>query len=237
MSGAHMTKATDRNVDGEPQYDELIAAVQARGNEQLGFMTSWAWMDDPKRLAFTLARYKFVAKMIAGARSAVEVGCGDGFGSRVVRQAVSSLIAVDFDARFIASARSTASDRFPVEYRQHDMLAGPLKPQVEAAYSLDVLEHIRPADEHVFLSNIAASLTARGVCVVGTPSLESQAYASKYSKLGHVNCKTQDELRSAMADHFSNVFMFSMNDEVVHTGYSKMSHYNIALCCGPAIRA
>lgn len=35
-----------------------------------------------------------------------------------------------------------------------------------------------------------------------------------------------------MLPHFHNVFMFSMNDEVVHTGYGKMSHYNIALCCG-----
>jgi hypothetical protein len=26
--------------------------------------------------------------------------------------------------------------------------------------------------------------------------------------------------------------MFSMNDEVVHTGYAAMSHYNLALCCG-----
>jgi hypothetical protein len=35
-----------------------------------------------------------------------------------------------------------------------------------------------------------------------------------------------------MKRFFKNVFMFSMNDEVVHTGYSKMSHYNFALCCG-----
>jgi len=33
--------------------------------------------------------------------------------------------------------------------------------------------------------------------------------------------------------YFANVFIFSMNDEVVHTGFGKMSHYNIALCCGP----
>ena len=29
-----------------------------------------------------------------------------------------------------------------------------------------------------------------------------------------------------------DVFMFSMNDEVVHTGYSKLAHYIFALCCG-----
>jgi len=34
-----------------------------------------------------------------------------------------------------------------------------------------------------------------------------------------------------MRRYFFKVFMFPMNDEVVHTGYSAMSHYNLALCC------
>ena len=32
--------------------------------------------------------------------------------------------------------------------------------------------------------------------------------------------------------YFKNVFLFSMNDEVVHTGFSKMAHYLICLCVG-----
>ncbi len=31
----------------------------------------------------------------------------------------------------------------------------------------------------------------------------------------------------------SYVFLFSMNDEVVHTGFSKMAHYLLALCVTP----
>jgi hypothetical protein len=87
--------------------------------------------------------------------------------------------------------------------------------------------------EATFLSSLVAPLQRHGVCIVGTPSLESQPYASTNSKLGHVNCKTQPDLKRTMQDYFDNVFMFSMNDEVVHTGYAKMSHYNIALCCSP----
>ena len=34
-----------------------------------------------------------------------------------------------------------------------------------------------------------------------------------------------------MERHFHNVFMFAMNDEVVHTGYHKMAHYLFALAC------
>jgi cyclopropane fatty-acyl-phospholipid synthase-like methyltransferase len=219
--------------EGEQQYGEVIAAIRARGGERLGLMTSWAWLDDPRRLTFTLARYKFVAKMLAGAETALEIGCGDGFGARVVRQSVGSLVAVDFDPEFIESAKATASDKHPIEFRRHDMLAGPVQPAVNACYSMDVLEHIDPSNEGRFLENVAKSLLPRGVCIIGTPSLESQPYASKYSKMGHVNCKTQTDLRKKMKEFFENVFMFSMNDEVVHTGYEKMSHYNLALCCGP----
>jgi hypothetical protein len=63
------------------------------------------------------------------------------------------------------------------------------------------------------------------------PSLESQAFASPPSKLGHVNCKTAPDFEAVMKRYFHNVFMFSMNDEMVHTGYHKMAHYLIALCC------
>jgi predicted SAM-dependent methyltransferase len=99
-------------------------------------------------------------------------------------------------------------------------------------YSLDVLEHILPENEELFLKNMAASLSAHGTMVIGMPSLESQGYASPMSKEGHVNCKTMPDLKATMQRHFHNVYMFSMNDEVVHTGYHKMAHYIFALCCG-----
>ena len=42
---------------GEKQYQQSIVDVQKRGVEGLGLMTSWAYLDDPKRLTFTFARY------------------------------------------------------------------------------------------------------------------------------------------------------------------------------------
>ena len=65
----------------------------------------------------------------------------------------------------------------------------------------------------------------------GSPSLESQAYASAGSKAGHVNCKSGSELKELFLKFFHNVFLFSMNDEVVHTGFYKMAHYLFAIGC------
>jgi hypothetical protein len=47
-----------------------------------------------------------------------------------------------------------------------------------------------------------------------------------------VNCKDGEEFRALMLRYFHNVFLFSMNDEVVHTGFHKMAHYLLAVCCG-----
>jgi 2-polyprenyl-3-methyl-5-hydroxy-6-metoxy-1,4-benzoquinol methylase len=217
----------------EPQYGRLLDYYQERGLESLGLMTSQAWYDDPRRLGITLARYKFVAKMLSGRRRVLEVGCADAFGTRVVLQEVGALTATDFDPVFIEDARRRQVGRWRFDCVVHDMLAGPMPDRYDGAYALDVLEHIRPEDEHRFLANLAASMEPAGALILGMPSLESQAYASPLSREGHVNCKSMPDFKAALERHFENVFMFSMNDEVVHTGYHKLAHYLLALCCGP----
>ena len=215
---------------GEAQYRDIIKLMRTR-EERLGVGAGWAWYDDPKRFAFSCARYKFVAKLLHGRQRVMEAGCGDGFFSRIVRQAVGSLVGVDFDADFIECAKTLVSDRWDINFRTHDFLDGKVEGSFDAIYSMDVLEHIRSQDEHRFISNLIAPLEPHGVVIIGCPSLESQAYASPQSAAGHINCKTQEDSRQLMLKYFHTAFMFSMNDEVVHTGFGKMSHYNIAICC------
>ncbi|WP_374631508.1 class I SAM-dependent methyltransferase [Ferrovibrio sp.] len=218
---------------GEVQYQSAIELIRGQGLQRMGFMSSWAFYDDPKRLAFTFARYKFAAKMLEGYDSVLEIGCADAFASRIVAQSVGKLTAVDFDPSFIASARETMSPRWPIELREHDLMTGPVEREAfDAIYSLDVLEHIPADSEDVFLTNMFAALRGHGVAIIGMPSLQSQAYASAHSKEGHVNCKDQRDFKRLMSRYFHSVFMFGMNDEVLHTGYHAMAHYNIALCSG-----
>lgn len=216
----------------EPQYNRCLDYYRARGLESMGLMTSQAWYDDPKRLTFTLARYKFVAKMFAGRRHVLEVGCADAFATRIVAQEARAVTATDFDPVFVEDAATRVSDRWPITLVTHDLLAAPMPGSFDGAYALDVLEHIRPEDEDVFLRHMIAPLDVDGALILGMPSLESQDYASPISKEGHVNCKTMPDFKNLMTRYFHNVFMFSMNDEVVHTGYHKMAHYLFALCCG-----
>ena len=205
----------------EPQYHSMVEQADACGLESLGLMTSYAWNDDPKRLTFTLSRYKFVSKLLSGRANVLEIGCADAFGT-----------ATDFDPVFIEDVKKRMNPRWSFDAFVHDMLSDPVPPRnYDGIYALDVLEHIDPSDEPVFMSNLVGSLAPHGAVVLGMPSLESQAYASPNSKAGHVNCKSLPSFREAMARYFHNVFIFSMNDEVVHTGYHKMAHYLLALGC------
>src|SRR5665648_1132323 len=212
----------------EAQYQFCVEYAEERGLEQFGLMSSQCWYDDPRRMVFLLARYKFVAKMLEGRAHVLEVGCADAFGTRIVRQAVEAVTAIDFDPVFIEDAKTRTSERWNVDLAVHDLLKGPVPPgNFDAAFALDVLEHIDPKHEQTFIDNVVKSLKPHGAVIFGMPSLESQVYASPQSKAGHVNCKTAPDFKATMEQHFHNVFMFSMNDEIVHTGYHKMAHLSL----------
>jgi SAM-dependent methyltransferase len=216
----------------EVQYNRCIELKNTIGLTSLGLMTNQVWYDDPRRLTFLLARYKFVAKMLSGRYDVGEVGCGDAFGTRVVLQEVPDVTVYDFDPVFIEDIRARQDERWPLKAEVHDIVEAPLPRQHEGLFSLDVLEHIAVEDEHAYLANLRGSLTPDGVLIIGTPSVESQNYASPLSKAGHVNCKSGQELKVLLDRYFTRVFLFSMNDEVVHTGFYPMAHYLFAICTG-----
>lgn len=196
-------------------------------NAKLGKHTSEAWIRDPRHLGFTLARYKFVAKMFENFQSVLEVGAGDGFGSRVIKQSVKNIELSDceeLNLKFYDKVFHQTS------YFIHDPIKKKFKKKYDGIYCLDVLEHIEKRSEKKFLKNITLSLNKNGTFIVGSPSIESQKYASKAAKIGHVNCKSFYDLKKTMQNFFHTVFMFSMNDEVIHTGFHGMSHYLFALC-------
>jgi len=220
----------DRSATKEPQYERLLEVEQEVGLTSLGLMTNQVWHEDPRRLTFILARYKFVSKMLSGYCAVAEVGCGDAFGTRIVQQEAEIVTVYDFDPVFIRDIQRRQSARWGLHAQLHDILKAPLPDRYDAVYSLDVIEHIPADNEDTFIGNLCSSLADHGVLIIGSPSLESQAYASPQSKIGHVNCKSGRALKLLLERHFHTVFLFSMNDEVVHTGYYPMAHYLFAIC-------
>ncbi len=200
----------------------------------LGPYASHIQREDPRHNFFTLARYKFCAKLLVGKKRLLEIGCSDALGVSLVQQEVKPevMMCVDFDERIIEDNRKRLSDQRNIAFLSLDMVRQKLPDTYDAAYCIDVLEHIYPADEKVFLDHILSALEEQAVFIVGTPNVTANPYASPSSQAGHVNLKDAEALRKMMAERFHNVFMFSMNDEMVHTGFAPMAHYLFAMGVG-----
>ena len=200
---------------------------------ELGPWTSYSLLHDPKHMGFVLARYKFPAKVFDGFGRAIEVGCGDAFGTPIVAQHVKSVLAIEPDGRHIEGNKKRMAKIKNIEFRQGTIQDLKLaKASFDGAYSIDVIEHL---DNHLngpFVEAQAQILKKDGVCIIGTPNITANAYASERSRVQHINLHSQKSLKALMEKYFKRVFMFGMNDEVLHTGYAPMCHYIFAMGVG-----
>jgi 2-polyprenyl-3-methyl-5-hydroxy-6-metoxy-1,4-benzoquinol methylase len=200
----------------------------------LGPVNAATWLRDPKHMGFMLARYKFAGKMLERCRHILEVGCGEALGTWVLaRETQARILATDFDAAQVAYAREHVVPLGEGRIRCEclDLVAAPPPESgFDGLVAIDVVEHLHPGDEPAFLDHILAPLAPGAAAVIGTPNRLAEAWASPPSRAGHVNLFDPERLRATLEQRFGHVFLFSMNDEIVHTGFSKMAHYLMALC-------
>jgi 2-polyprenyl-3-methyl-5-hydroxy-6-metoxy-1,4-benzoquinol methylase len=199
------------------------------GNESLtlGPYFSFIVKKTPRRLLHLLSYYKFAAKMIGSGQRVMDVGCSEGLGTVILAEAATECIGVDLDRDAIEHATRTLTSE-KLTFQCVDALERPLG-LFDAITSFDVIEHIYPEHADQFLSVLAQSLTEDGIMIIGTPNVTADQYASAHSRAGHVNLYSAERLRDSLAPHFHRVFMFSGNDEMVHTGFSPLAHYVIGM--------
>ncbi len=216
-------EAYHKGSDFQFEHEEIL----------LGAPTSYSLTHDPKHLAFVLARYKFCAKMLEGKKTVMEIGSGDGIGLPLIAQAAGQVYCVDWDERHIASIRRRLLPHLKnVTLIHSDTNVKSPGIKVDAAFSIDVIEHIDPKKEKKFMANILSCLNPPGVLITGSPNGTAEQYASPCSRVQHINLKDLKALRQLMEKYFENVFMFGMNDEVLHTGYGPMCHYIWSVAVG-----
>jgi len=205
---------------------------------KMGPWTSYSLINDPKHMCFVLARYKFCAKMLEGKEKVMEVGSGDGFGLPIIAQAVKKVYACDWDKRLLDGTAKRLKHLKNIEYLHIDLNKNSPKVLVDGIFLIDVIEHLDPRKEKIFLNNIVKCLKPRGVLILGTPNITASEHATPRSRVQHINLKSNKSLRELMEKYFENVFMFGMNDEVLHTGYGPMCHYIWAVGAGllPVLR-
>lgn len=217
----------------EPHFEWIDETIGSTGLVTLGPLTSASFLTDPRSLLFRASRYKFVAKMTSKKDDVLEIGCGDASMSPIVLQSANSLTCIDADKKMIDHARRFTNSAFKIEFLTANLIEGFLGKKYDLVFSLDVLEHIPPELEDDFIKGSIMHLNPSGKFIVGTPSLASQEFTTEANKEGHVNCKSNEQLKSTLERHFKNVMTFGMNDEVVHTGYEPFRNYLFAVCFNP----
>lgn len=229
---AEMSPITATEETRSPLFKHCLELKDKIGLATLGVTSNQIWYDDPQGLGCLLARYKFVGKMLSGRDSVAEVGCGDAFGARVVLQEVPDVTVYDFDPILIEDVRARLDERWPLKAEVHDIIAAPLPRKYDGVFCLG-LEYVSLADEHAFLANLRASLESEGVLIIGMRSAESENRMAPLAKEARVTRKSGKELKGLLENYFTRVFLFSMNDEVVHSGLHPMADYLFAICTGP----
>ena len=216
----------------DEDWPEIRKLIEGQGIE-LGPYFGHQIRNSPRHFLFTLSRYKFAARILPQDRAirVLEIGCSEGIGTLMLGELGHTVTAVDADEQAIAHAQKVINKR-NLTFVSGDFIGQKLG-TFDAAVSLDVIEHIDRKDEAAFIETIKENLTREGLCIIGTPNDSAAQYASKASQIGHINMFSAERLTKLMRKHFIHVFMFGMNDEVVHTGFYPMCHYLMAVACIP----
>lgn len=171
-----------------------------------------------------LARYKFATKLIKKSDEVLEVGSGTGLGAIFLSQHAKSVTGLEIKQHDYAAA-CAVNKRPNVEFLLQSVFDYDLSKSYDAIVSLDVIEHLAAAEGRKFVGRLAQHCRKDGLVIIGTPSIYSFPYQSKYSQTAHIKCYDQQELVALMDEFFGRTIAFSMNDEIVHTGHPKMAWY------------
>ena len=218
-----MNKITEKKI-----WDDTVLEL---GDLKVSLSSHWSYnlLNDPKRLAFVLSRYKFAAKMGCKDKVVLELGCSEGIGASILSEIANKYVGIDSDQEAIAVAKNNFKD-LNNEFLCADFL-GKTFGVFDTVVSLDVIEHIYEEYEDLFFDTCLKNLNENGICIIGTPNITSVPYASKASQMGHVNMYSHERLFEVLKKYFFQVLPFSMNDEVVHTGFAPMGHYLMFVAC------
>ncbi len=220
-------------MDKELELWNYYGGTQKEDSIVLGPYSSFQWNNSRRHLLFTASRYKFAMKMIGNIyepnkKTILDLGCSDGFGTYYVAEYAASVLGVDFDEEAVSYAMKFNSEK-GISYKLDNFLDKEYG-HFDGIVSFDVLEHIYPENEEKYMSTVLRNLKETGTFVVGTPSLETQQYSKENIAGAHVNIYRGEDFYRMLKQYFHSVYLFTQNDEIIHTGHLRMANYLIAVC-------
>lgn len=216
--------------ENKSKWFDVTEMMEGSKDIELGNYNSFWFYKTPRRVLHSLSYYKFAAKMIGNKKRVLDIGCNEGLGSFLISKECGFVKGIDFDEEAIKAANKNFAGP-DVEFEKIDFFKYSNKVKWDAIVTFDVIEHIIPENSDKFFRAVIDNLNHHGIFILGTPSEISQKFANEVSKKGHVNIYSHTRLEEQMKKYFDFVFMFSANDEIVHTGFLPLAHYFITIGC------
>ena len=140
------------------------------------------------------ARYRFALERLQAGQRVLDVACGAGFGLAMLSRAAVSGIGVDYDCAPLAEISE------PRTVVQADAARLPFADcSFDAVVTFETIEHVN--DAAGLLGELRRVLKPGGPLILSTPNRAFRESANPF----HVREFTADELRSLLAEHFSEV--------------------------------
>lgn len=213
----------------EKELWDKYGLLQKSHTFNLGPYYSYQFMNTPRHILFSLSRYKFAMKMIGENKNILELGCNEGLGSYFLSEFALHVHGVDFDENAIKWAQENMSGS-KLSF-QYDNFLGKKFGEYDAVVSYDVVEHIYQRNEDEYFKTVIINMNTTSVFIIGTPNIECSKFANQEIAGAHVNMYSGEQLRNVLNKYFNNVFLFTQNDEMIHTGFNPTANYLIGLCC------
>ncbi len=179
--------------------------------------------DSQDNLMFHLARYKFVTRLIKPTDRVIEVGCGNGYGSRFLAGYAREVIAVDAERDVIDYAKA----HYSKENLTYDYDIGE-RGGFDVVVNMEVIEHMDVDDGRKLLATIKGLLNPGGVAFISTP--RKIPNPSENRKKYHIHEYHYEEYREILEETFSRALIFTQVDEIISTHHPDCAWNFVAVC-------
>ena len=191
-------------------------------------------LTNPLMATVKLARFKFVSKMLDKNDRIIDVGCGGGLSTFYYSNFCSKALGIDNDSRRKkewCSHKSKKLDFIHLDAKSLDKI----KFDANCIINVDFIEHISKKEGINFIKDCKHYLENQTnkrnkMLIIGTPSYYSKKYRAKHNLKHHKYEYKPEELYNLCSKNFSRVLKFSMNDELVHTGFDKLGWFFFLIC-------
>jgi len=154
-------------------------------------------------VSYVFARHKFAyeqAKRYAQGCRVLDVGCGTGYGCKILSEVASSVVGIDYSAEAVAycNANSTAPN---VLFEHANATDIAFNREFDLALSFQVIEH--HSNPPLFLKKIKQAVRPGGTILLTTPNAREPVRKGEENPF-HENEMNYEQFKKLLSEHFSS---------------------------------